>query len=140
MKILIMGLPGAGKTTLAEPLVEALDAVWFNADKIREKYDDWDFSEEGRIRQANRMRDLCDAVVANGGIAVADFVAPTPQSRKDFNPDFLIWVDTIAESRYEDTNKIFVEPTRNEIDWIVRDWDWEVDEIVRKIRKHAKGK
>lgn len=135
-----MGLPGAGKTTLAEPLVEALDAVWFNADKIREKYDDWDFSEEGRIRQANRMRDLCDAVVANGGIAVADFVAPTPQSRKDFNPDFLIWVDTIAESRYEDTNKIFVEPTRNEIDWIVRDWDWEVDEIVRKIRKHAKGK
>lgn len=140
MKILIMGLPGAGKTTLAEPLVEALDAIWFNADRVREKYDDWDFSEEGRIRQANRMKDLCDAVVANGGIAVADFVAPTPKARSDFNADFLIWVDTIPAGRFEDTNKIFVEPTRNEIDWIVRDWDWEVSEIVNKIRKLQNGK
>jgi adenylylsulfate kinase len=139
MKILIMGLPGAGKTTLAEPLVEALDATWFNADRVREEYDDWDFSDEGRIRQANRMKTLCDQVVKNGGIAVADFVAPTPKARQDFEPDFLIWVDTIAEGRFEDTNKIFVEPTRKEVDWIVRDWDWEVEEIVRKIRKVQRG-
>lgn len=140
MKILIMGLPGAGKTTLAEPLVEALGAIWFNADAVREEYDDWDFSDEGRIRQANRMKDLCDAVVASGGIAVADFVAPTPKARSDFNADFLIWVDTIPAGRFEDTNKIFVEPTRDEIDWIIRDWDWEVSEIVNKIRKLQNGK
>lgn len=135
MKILICGLPGAGKTTLAEPLTEALGAVWFNADKVREEHNDWDFSYEGRQRQAWRMRSLCDKVKNEGGIAVADFVAPTKKARTDFGADFLIFVDTIVESRYEDTNKIFEEPTRDEVDWIVRDWDWEIDEIVRKIRK-----
>lgn len=140
MKILICGLPGAGKTTLAEPLTEALGATWYNADKVREEFNDWDFTPEGRQRQADRMRALCDAVVATGGIAIADFVAPTVELRKHFNPDFLIFVDTIVEGRFEDTNKMFVEPTRNEIDWIIRDWDWEVEEIVRKIRKVQRGK
>ena len=140
MKILICGLPGAGKTTLAEPLRDALDAVWFNADKIREEFNDWDFTPEGRHRQSERMRALCDGVVAEGGIAIADFVAPTKELRDHFNPDFLIFVDTIVEGRFEDTNKLFVEPTRNEVDWIIRDWDWEVEEIVRKIRKVQRGK
>lgn len=129
-----MGLPGAGKTTLAESLVPLLDATWFNADKIREDFNDWDFSTEGRMRQAKRMRDLCDEISNDGGIAVADFVAPTPEARQQFAPDFLIWVDTVAESRFEDTNKIFVEPSRKTVDWIIRDWDWDANEIAEKIR------
>ena len=129
-----MGLPGAGKTTLAEALCPLLDAVWFNADRVREEYNDWDFSTEGRMRQAQRMCDLCDEVSNNGGIAVADFVAPTPEARQQFNPDFLIWVDTVAESRFEDTNKVFVEPKKKHVDWVVRDWDWDVKEIAEKIR------
>lgn len=140
MKILICGLPGAGKTTLAEPLTEALGAVWYNADAVREEFNDWDFTPEGRQRQSERMKALCDAVVADGGIAIADFVAPTKELREHFSPDFLIFVDTIVEGRFEDTNKLFQEPTRNEVDWIIRDWDWEVEEIVRKIRKVQRGK
>lgn len=140
MKILICGLPGAGKTTLAEPLTEALGAVWYNADAVREEFNDWDFTPVGRQRQSERMKALCDTVVAEGGIAIADFVAPTKELREHFSPDFLIFVDTIVEGRFEDTNKLFQEPTRDEVDWIIRDWDWEVEEIVRKIRKVQHGK
>ena len=140
MKILICGLPGAGKTTLAEPLATALGAVWFNADRVREEFNDWDFTLEGRRRQADRMKALCDGVVKDDGIAIADFVAPTPELRKHFDPDFLIYVDTIPAGRFEDTNKLFCEPTRNEVDWIIKDWDWEVEEIVRKIKKVMRGK
>ena len=139
MKILICGLPGAGKTTLAEPLARALNATWFNADQVREEFNDWDFTPEGRQRQADRMKALCNGVVSAGGIALADFVAPTKALRDHFEPDFLIFVDTIVEGRYEDANRMFEEPTRADIDWIVRDWDWEVEEIVRKIRKVQRG-
>ena len=74
MKILICGLPGSGKTTLAKPFAELIGGVWINADQVRERYDDWDFTPEGRIRQAQRMRYLADGVVLAGKIAVADFV------------------------------------------------------------------
>ena len=84
MKILIFGLPGSGKSTLAEPFAELIDAVWLNADRVREQANDWDFTPEGRMRQAKRMRDLADGVVANGGIAVADFVCPTQKAREEF--------------------------------------------------------
>ena len=75
MKILICGLPGSGKTTLAEPLAELLGAVWINADQVRKKYDDWDFTPEGRIRQAQRMRHLSDGAVMAGKVVVTDFVS-----------------------------------------------------------------
>ena len=107
-KILIMGLPGAGKTTLASKLVPILDAEWLSADKIREKYNDWDFSNEGRVRQAKRMRNLADDVLRKGNNVVVDFVCPTPEVRKLFNPDFIVWVNTIESSRFDDTNKVFV--------------------------------
>ena len=96
-KILIMGLPGAGKTTLASKLVPLLNAVWLNADEVRKKYNDWDFSDEGRIRQANRMKTLAEEGIKNGKFVVADFVCPTEKTRSDFKPDFLIWVDTIKK-------------------------------------------
>ena len=56
--ILIMGLPGAGKTTLAEELAPKLNAKRLNADEVRKEANDWDFSEEGRKRQAKRMADF----------------------------------------------------------------------------------
>ena len=87
MKILIFGLPGSGKTTLATPLARQLGAVHINADEVRTKYDDWDFSLEGRMRQANRMKHLSDGVVMAGKIAVTDFVCPTEAARKAFNPE-----------------------------------------------------
>lgn len=110
MKILIFGLPGSGKSTLAEPFAKLIGGVWINADQVRERYDDWDFSPEGRMRQALRMRYLSDGAVMAGKIAVADFVCPTEAARLEFAPDFTVWMDTIKEGRFEDTNKMFEQP------------------------------
>lgn len=120
MKILIFGLPGSGKSTLAEPFAKLIGGVWLNADAIRKEYNDWDFTLEGRMRQAQRMRHLADGVVRAGKIAVADFVCPTEQARQAFEPDFTIWMDTIKEGRYEDTNKVFETPAR--YDYHVSEW------------------
>ena len=112
-KILIMGLPGAGKTYIAEKLQESLwqegrTVLWLNADKIRAEYNDWDFSETGRIRQATRMRDLADNATTD--YVIADFVAPLEAMRNIYHGDWTIWVDTISEGRYADTNKMFEAP------------------------------
>jgi adenylate kinase family enzyme len=110
-RILIMGLPGSGKTTLAEALQKKLgNCAWFNADKVREQFNDWDFSHEGRIRQSKRMRELADNCPSNPEYAIADFVAPLVEMRNNFKADWTIWVDTIREGRYADTNKAFIEP------------------------------
>jgi len=111
-KILIMGLPGAGKTTLASKLVPLIKAKWLNADEVRKEANDWDFSDEGRKRQAKRMAEKADKFKQEGFNVVADFVCPTPKARELFNPDFIIWVDTIKKGRFEDTNKIFVKPEK----------------------------
>ena len=112
-RILIMGLPGAGKTYLAERLKAVLTehgktVGWLNADQVRAHYNDWDFSKEGRIRQSLRMRDLADE--SNTDYVIVDFVAPLPEMRHNFKADWVIWMDTIDAGRYEDTNKMFVEP------------------------------
>jgi shikimate kinase len=113
MKILIMGLPGAGKTTLAEALARELQCAHFNADEIRKEINkDLGFSVKDRLEQARRMGVLCDIVTRYGAYVIADFVCPTPETREAFNADFTVWVDRIQESRFEDTNKLFVPPEK----------------------------
>jgi len=110
-KILIMGLPGSGKTILAELLVPRLKAVWFNADAVRQEINKvLGFDEEARLEHARRMGVMCDFSTKYGSYAVADFVCPTKQARTMFNPDFVIWVNRIQEGRFEDTNKMFEPP------------------------------
>ena len=112
MKILIMGLTGAGKTTLASELVPLIRAKWLNADQVRKEANDWDFSGEGIKRQAQRMADLAEKNKQDGQHVVADFFCPIPKGRQLFNPDYIVWVDTIKKVRFEDTNKIFVKPEK----------------------------
>jgi hypothetical protein len=125
-KILVMGLPGSGKTTFSEKLKSYLEnnseffspafenttqrakVKWLNADEVRKKYNDWDFSHEGRIRQSIRMRELADSFLND--FVIADFVAPLPEMRHNYKADWVIWMDTIERGRYEDTNKMFVSP------------------------------
>ena len=135
-RILIMGLPGSGKTYFAERLKKYLEEYgdaekidprrfimyegvpsknfydvkvdWFNADEIRRRFNDWDFSREGRIRQSLRMLEF--ALKCTGDFVICDFVAPLPEMRHNFKADWTIWIDTIEQGRYEDTNKAFVPP------------------------------
>lgn len=133
-KILIMGLPGSGKTYFAERLKKYLEensslhnapegtlssmetvplnwrakVDWFNADEVRKRYNDWDFSHEGRIRQSLRMAEF--ALKCKGDYVICDFVAPLVEMRNNFKADWTIWMDTIDAGRFEDTNKVFVQP------------------------------
>ena len=108
-----------------------------NADAVRESYNDWDFSPEGRIRQANRMKHLSDGVVMAGKIAVADFVAPTEAARAEFNADYTAWMDTIEEGRFEDTNKMFEKPV--DVNYHVNGWvDDTHAQLVRVVTKCMK--
>jgi len=112
MKILIMGLPGSGKTTLAQKLVPMFNAVLLNADEVRKEANDWDFSKDGRTRQSLRMRSLAETAVGDNRTVVADFICPTEKTREHFGADYTVWMDTIKEGRFEDTNKMFEAPSK----------------------------
>ena len=116
-----MGLPGSGKTTLANELAPMLNAKRLNADEVRKEANDWDLSEEGRKRQAKRMADFAIKLRDEGNYVVADFICPTPKARALFPADYIIWMDTIKEGRFEDTNKIFTKP--NNVDFTVTEWN-----------------
>ena len=107
-----MGLPGSGKTTLASELAPLINAKRINADEVRKAANDWDFSEEGRTRQAKRMADLAKKIKNEGHYVIADFICPTPEARSLFPSDYIVWVDTIKKGRFDDTNAMFVKPKK----------------------------
>ena len=131
-----MGLPGSGKTYLAERLQPLLEAAWYNADKVREMANDWNFSPEGRIRQSMRMRTFADFEKENNRIVICDFVCPTKDTQDNFDPDIVIWMNTIKEGRFEDTNKMFEEPIK--VDFLVTEMnDKNHNEIAQELLKNV---
>ncbi len=133
-KILVCGLPGAGKTYLSTRLAKRIGAIHLNADDIRKKFDDWDFSVQGRQRQADRMKALAEEYVYYGRYAVADFVCPTKKLRERFQPDIVIWIDTIQEGRFEDTNKMFQKLTQYDYHVTTKLSDDEINKIGDEIK------
>tara|TARA_B100000959_G_scaffold226305_1_gene240853 strand:+ start:264 stop:671 length:408 start_codon:yes stop_codon:yes gene_type:complete len=133
-KILIMGLPGSGKTTLASKLVPLLNAKWLNNDKVRREANDWDFSAEARIRQAKRMADLAEKYKKEGRYVVADFICPTPKARELFNADYVVWVDTIDKGRFDDTNAMFVKPEKFDFRVTTQNAEVWATQIAEKIK------
>ena len=133
--ILIMGLPGSGKTTLANELGPLLNAKRLNADEVRKKANDWDFSEEGRKRQAKRMADFALELKKDESYVVADFICPTPEARKLFPADYIVWMDTIKEGRFDDTNKMFVKPEKYDFHVITQDAKNWAPKIYKDIKK-----
>lgn len=143
LKVLIMGLPGSGKTTLTSDLQYLLNnnckCHWLNADKVREQFNDWDFSESGRERQAKRMKDLAELHGQYNDIVLCDFVCPFEKTRNEFNADYTIFVNTINQSRYEDTNKIFEIPLKFDYEIKYKNSNYYsksiYNELVRKLNK-----
>ena len=133
--ILVIGLPGAGKTTLANEMAPLLNAKRLNADEVRKAADDWDFSKAGRVRQAKRMAEFALKLKAEGHYVIADFVAPTPEARSLFPDDFRVWVDTIKKGRFEDTNLMFIKPKKYNFHVTTQDAKTWVPKILEDIKK-----
>jgi len=129
-----MGLPGSGKTTLANELAPLLNAKRLNADEVRKEANDWDFSEDGRKRQSKRMAEFAIKLKEEGNFVVADFICPTPEARRLFPADYIIWVDTIKEGRFDDTNKMFVKPDKFDFQVTTQDAKNWASKIIKEIK------
>ena len=129
-----MGLPGSGKTTLASELAPLINAKRINADEVRKTANDWDFSENGRKRQAKRMAELAKEKKEEGHYVIADFICPTPEARDLFPADYIIWVDTIKKGRFDDTNEMFVKPKKFDFHVTTQDakkWSLQIAEKIK---------
>jgi len=136
-----MGLPGAGKTTFAHKLIDRLSNEgksfsWYNGDDIRKMYNDWDFSREGRLRQTERMSEKANICKENKIIAVCDYVCPLEEYRKIFNADITIWIDTIKQGRFNDTNTLFEPPINYDIRVTDYDTDKWVSMVINRLTTH----
>ena len=129
-----MGLPGSGKTTLASELAPLINAKRVNADEVRKAANDWDFSEEGRSRQAKRMAELAIKFKEEGNYVVADFICPTPEARSLFQADYIVWVDTIKKGRFDDTNQMFVKPEKYDCHVTTQDAKVWAPKIAKEIK------
>ena len=129
-----MGLPGAGKSTLANELAKLIKSKRLNADEIRRDANDWDFSEEGRTRQAKRMSDEALKLKSEGNNVIADFICPTPEARKLFPADYIVWVDTIQKGRFEATNQMFVKPEKFDFHVTTQDANLWAHKIVDDLK------
>ena len=129
-----MGLPGAAKTTLANELATLIKSKRLNADEIRRAANDWDFSEEGRKKQAKRMSDAALKLKSEGNNVIADFICPTPEARSLFPADYTIWVDTIKKSRFDDTNAMFEKPENYDFHVTTQDAKFWAQKIKEKIK------
>jgi len=132
--ILIMGLPGSGKTTLASELASLINVKRINADEVRKAANDWDFSEEGRSRQAKRMAGLAKKIKDEGDYVIADFICPTPEARNLFPADYIVWVDTIKKGRFDDTNQMFVKPEKYDCHVTTQDAKVWAPKIAKEIK------
>jgi len=132
--ILIMGLPGAGKTTLANELAKLIESKRLNADEIRRAANDWDFSEEGRTRQSKRMAEVALKLKNEGNNVIADFICPTPEARKLFPADYIVWVDNIKKGRFDDTNQMFVKPEKFDFHVTTQDANLWAPKIVEDLK------
>ena len=129
-----MGLPGSGKTTLANELATLLEAKRLNAYEVRKEANDWDFSEEGRKRQSKRMAEFALKLKKEENNVIADFICPTPEARALFPSDYVIWVDTIKEGRFDDTNKMFVKPEKFDFHVTTQDAKNWAPKILKEIQ------
>ena len=129
-----MGLPGSGKTTLVSELAPLINAKRINADEVRKAANDWDFSEEGRSRQAKRMAGLAKKTKDEGDYVIADFICPTPEARNLFPADYIVWVDTIKKGRFDDTNQMFVKPEKYDCHVTTQDAKVWAPKIAKEIK------
>ena len=129
-----MGLPGSGKTTLANELAKLIKSKRLNADEVRKAANDWDFSEEGRTRQAKRMADFAKKMKDEGDYVIADFICPTTEARSLFPADYIVWVDTIKSGRFDDTNKMFVKPEKYDCHVTTQDAKVWAPKIAKEIK------
>ena len=138
-KILIFGLPGSGKTWLAERLQKRLECAWFNADEIRRMANDWEFSKAARNRQAHRMACIANNEKYHDRTVICDFVCPTELTRAIFDADYTVWMDTIPSGRFEDTNNLFETPIMGDVNYHVEKWFDNTDEaLADAIARHIR--